>query len=97
MYDISILVNRAAERGWLPIDIFRAIQDLPKKERISSASVYRVFQYGLGRPGTLRPICKVLGLELKDIVVRQVRADLPEPKTAQAEHSLVLSSREKHQ
>jgi hypothetical protein len=71
MYNVTILINKAAELGWLPIDVFEQIQKLPADERISSCSVYRVFELRRGRPDTLRVIAKVLGFELKDIVIRE--------------------------
>lgn len=71
MYDVSILTTRAAELGLQPIDVWRLIEKLPRRERISQASVYRVFDLHRGKPDTLKPIAKVLGLELNDLVIRE--------------------------
>lgn len=68
MYDVSILVRRAAELGWQQADIARKIKKLPAKERCSYATVYRVFQLRTGRPSSLRPIAKVLGFDLEDLI-----------------------------
>jgi hypothetical protein len=71
MYNVTILINKAAELGWLPIDVFREIEKLPKAERLASSTVWRVFKLRSGRPDTLRVIAKVLGFELQDIVIRE--------------------------
>lgn len=68
LYDVSILIRTAAEKGLQPNDVYKLIQKLPKKDRISRASVHRVFADRRGKPSTLRAVATVLGLELKDIV-----------------------------
>jgi hypothetical protein len=68
MYDVPRLITRAAELGLQKLDIAKKVSRLPKDERVSITTVYRVFELQRGRPASLRAIAKVLGVKFEDLV-----------------------------
>lgn len=90
MYDIARIKQAMAEQ-------FLSPRGLAAKAKISPVTVARIFETGTGHPQTIGKLVRALKLDPKEVVMgfETDAVDLPEPKTAQAEHSLVLSSREK--
>lgn len=68
-YDIERLELRAAKLGLKQVDIFHRIQAFPPNQRISQATVNRIFQTRTGHPLSIQAVAKALGFQtLKSLV-----------------------------
>lgn len=70
-YDIERLELRATKLGLRSVDIFHRIQAFPPNQRISKATVNRIFQTRTGHPLSIQAVAKALGYQtLKNLVKR---------------------------